>query len=72
MSKLKHLKKVPDNAILVTTDVAGLFPSIPHSKGLEVLKKELDNFYKKSIPTEDLVKMVEFVLKITILSLTQM
>ena len=63
MSKLKILKKVPDNAILVTADIVGLYSSIPHNEGLEVLKKQLDNFYEKSIPTEDLVKMAEFVLK---------
>ena len=52
-----------NNAILVTPDVVGLYPSVPHNEGLEVLKKHLGNFYEKSIPTEDLVKMVEFVLK---------
>ena len=61
--KLKNLKKVPDNAILVTADVAGLYPGITHNEGLGALKKQLDNFYEKSIPTEDLVKMAEFVLK---------
>ena len=61
LPKLKNLKKVPNNAI--TADVVGLYPSIPHNEGLEVLKKQLDNFYEKSIPTEDLVKMAEFVLK---------
>ena len=65
------LKKVPDSAILVTADVFELYPSIPHDKGLEVLKKQLDYFDDKSIPTEDLVKIAEFVLKITILSLIQ-
>ena len=72
LTRLKNLKKVPDNAILVTADVVGLYPSIPHNEGLEVLKKQLDNFYEKSIPTEDLVKMAEFVLKNNFLSLTQM
>ena len=32
-------------------------------EGLEVLKKQLDSFYEKSIPTEESVKMAEFVLK---------
>ena len=49
--------------MLVTADVVGLYPSIPHNEGLEVLKKQLDNFYEKSIPTEGLVKMAEFDLK---------
>ena len=61
--KLKNLRKVPDNAILTTADVVGLYPNIPHNEGLEVLKKRIDNFYEKSIPTEDLFKMAEFVLK---------
>ena len=61
--KLKNLRKVPDNAILITADVVGLYPNIPHNEGLEVLKKRIDNFYEKSIPTEDLFKMAEFVLK---------
>ena len=58
MSKLKNLKKVPDNAILVTADFVGLYPGIPHNEGLEVLKKQLDNFYEKSIPTEGLVNHI--------------
>ena len=61
--KLKNLRKVPDNAILITADVVGFYPNIPHNEGLEVLKKRIDNFYEKSIPTEDLFKMAEFVLK---------
>ena len=63
LQKLKNLKKVPDNAVLVNADAVGLYPSIPHNEGLEVLKKQLNNFYEKSILTEDLVKMVEFALK---------
>ena len=46
LTKLKNLKKVPHNAILVTADVVGLYPRIPHNEGLEVLKKQLDNFYE--------------------------
>ena len=61
--KLKNLKKVPDHAILVTANIVGLHPSNPHNEGLEVLKKQLDNFYEKLIPTEDLVKTTEFILK---------
>ena len=60
---LKNLKKVPDNAILFTADVVGLYPSIQQNEGLEVVKKQLYNFYEKSIPIEDLVKMAEFILK---------
>ena len=28
--KIKNLKNLPSNSILVTADVVGLYPSIPH------------------------------------------
>ena len=59
--KLKNLKKVLDNAILVTAGVVRLYPSIPHNEGLDVLKEQLDNFDEKLVHTEDLTKMTEFV-----------
>ena len=63
INKTKNLSTIPDNAILVTADVVGLHPSIPHEAGLRALKEALDKQDKKCIPTEDLVKMAEFVLK---------
>ena len=61
--QLKNLGKIPENAFLNTADVVGLYPSIPHDEGLEVLRKQLNAFDDKSIHTEDLVKMPEFVFK---------
>ena len=63
MKKVKHLGQIPDGAILVTADVAGLFRSIPHKAGLEALKKRLNERGTFEIPTEDIVQMAEFVLK---------
>ena len=63
LSKLKNLGKIPENAFLVTADVVGLYLSIPHDKGLEVLSKQFNTFDNRSIPTEDLVEMAEFALK---------
>ena len=60
--KIKNLC-VPKNAFLVTADVVGLYPNIPHEAGLKSLKKDLDRRREKKISTEDLVKMGEFVLK---------
>ena len=60
--RIKNIHSVPDNAMLVTADVVGLHPSIPHSAGLNSLKKALENRVNKQIPTSDLVKMAKFVL----------
>ena len=64
INKSRKLGKIPDNAILVTADVVGLYPSIPHNVGLRALKEALDKREQKKIPTEDLLQMTEFVLKI--------
>ena len=47
--------------ILVTADVVGLYPSIPHEAGLRALREAFEKQDKKYIPTEDLVKMTEYV-----------
>ena len=60
MEKRKTLGCIPDNAILVTADVVGLYPSIPHQAGLAALKEALDKSLPKKIPTDDLTRMAEF------------
>ena len=34
LNKIKNINAIPENAILVTTDVVGLYPSISHQAGL--------------------------------------
>ena len=48
--------------MLVTADVMGLYPHIPHSAGLNSLKKALEKQVYKQIPTNDLVQIAKFVL----------
>ena len=59
--KIKNLTGIPEGAILVTADVVRLYPTIPHQARLEALRNALDE--NKFISTDDIVKMVEFVLK---------
>ena len=54
---------MPDGAILVTADVVGLYPSIPHNAGLETLRRRLNERETSEIPTNDIVQTAEFVLK---------
>ena len=49
MKKLKNIDHIPQNAIMVTADVVGLYPSIPNDSGLETLRKALDNRENKNI-----------------------
>ena len=60
LEKTKTIGSVPENVILVTADVVGLYPNIPHQAGLTVLKEALKKRDISKIPTKDLVKMAEF------------
>ena len=63
LEKLKNLGTIPSNAILVTADVVGLYPSIPHDAGLQALYEKLEERADKKISSTDLVEMAEFILK---------
>ena len=41
--KLKNIDHIPQDAIVITADVIGLYPSIPYDAGLETLRKALDS-----------------------------
>ena len=47
----------------MTANVVGLYPSIPHSEGLDILKRQYENYPNKKVSTEDIGKMDDFVLK---------
>ena len=55
LKKLKELGSLPKNAILCTIDVAGLYPNVPHKKGLASIRKHLDNRENKEVTTDTLV-----------------
>ena len=43
INKIGQICDIPENAILVTADVVGLYSSIPHKAGLQALKNALGN-----------------------------
>ena len=55
LSKLKSLGKLPQGAILCTTDVVGLYPNIPHSEGLNSLRRFLELRDNKQISSTEIV-----------------
>ena len=63
---MKRIGKVPEGSFPVTADVVGLYPSIPHKEGILALKSKLDEQTSSRIPTNDVVKLAEFVLKINL------
>ena len=63
LKKTKYIGKIPKDAILVTADVIGLYPSISHEDVLEALPKSLSERDSVKVPAEDIVRMADFVLK---------
>ena len=63
LKKLRVVDGMPKGAILFIADVVGLYPSLPHAGGLELLQKQYDKFKDKIYPFEDIIKMTGFVLK---------
>ena len=61
LEKIKNIRTLLQNAILVMADDVGLYPSIPHQADLSALKGALENRSVKKIPTENLIKMAELV-----------
>ena len=60
---MKNIGTIPLDSILITANVKGLYPSIPHEAGFKALEKALSNCDNENISTEDLVKMVKFAIK---------
>ena len=63
MKKIANLLPLPDELILCTTDVVGLYPNIPHEEGLITIRKALDTKKDKTISTDSLIELAECVLK---------
>ena len=54
---------LPDDLILCTIDVVGLYPNIPCDEGLIAIRKPLDTRKDKTILTDSLIELAECVLK---------
>ena len=66
LDKLKDLDEITDGAIIGTADVVGLYPSIPHTEGLKVLRKQYGKFLHRKVPTEDFVFNSKFLQQISV------
>ena len=63
LRKIASLPPLPDDIILCTIDVVGLYSNIPHDEGLIALRKSLESWEDKTISTDSLMDLAEYVLK---------
>ena len=59
LSKLASLPPLPDDVILCTIDVVGLYPYRPHDEGLIAMRKALDLRKDKRISAESVIELAE-------------
>ena len=63
LKKIANLIPLPDDVILCTIDIVGLYPNIPHREGLIAIRRVLDTKKDKAILTDSLIELADFVLK---------
>jgi hypothetical protein len=54
---------LPQEALLATFDVIGLFTNIPHIDGTETVHEALEERSQKEVPTEFLIRLLELILE---------
>ena len=52
LKKIANLPSLPDDLILCTIDVVGLYSNITHEEGLTAIRKALDTRKDKTISTD--------------------
>ena len=63
LENFKTSPRLPDDIILCTIDVVGLYPNIPNEEGFLFLKKALDKQWNKTVTTESPIELAELVLR---------
>ena len=63
LGKITSLPPLPDDIVLCTIDLVGLYPNIPHDEGLIALTKSLESREDKTISTDVLMDLAECILK---------
>ena len=63
LKKIANFPPLADDIFLYLIGVVGLYPNIPHEEGLIAIRKAPDTRKNKTISTDSLIALAEFVLK---------
>ena len=63
LKKLRDLPDLPEESIICTIDVVGLYPNIPSEEGLRFLRNALKERSNKNVSTDTLIELAELVLQ---------
>ena len=63
LKKLRDLPDLPEESIICTIGVVGLYPNIPSEEGLRFLRNALKERSNKNVSTDTLIELAELVLQ---------
>ena len=63
LNRLKELGDIPPKATLVTFDIVGFYPNIPHEEGLDAMRFYFNKRLDPKVSTDNLISMADIVLK---------
>ena len=53
---------IPENAVLVSLDIENMFPSIDNKRGMDTIRKRLDNEQDFPLPTDLIIEAIQIIL----------
>ena len=62
LKKLRDLPSLPQDSIICTIDIVGLYRSIPNEEGLRFLRNVLEKRSNKNVSTDTLIELAELLL----------
>ena len=71
LTEINREGPLPQNALLVTWDVVGLFTIIPQEEGIEYTREALNKRTNQEVPTEFIVRLLEVILKDSIFQFSE-
>ena len=71
LKKLRSISNLPNNILLCARYIVGLYPTIPHDKGLSALRNRLAERDEKDVSTDTLLELAESVLRNNIFSFNE-
>ena len=63
LQRLNQIGDISENALLVSFDVVGLYPHIPHDQGVETMERFFNKHEDPSVSSESICKLANIVLK---------
>ena len=62
LKRINDIGEIPSGSLLVTFDIVGLYPHIPHEEGIETMKKYLNLREDQSVFTNSLCDLAHIIL----------